>query len=84
MKKVFEINGDGGIFCEVFKAEDRTNPYRIYKVWWDWNEQGQPRRHHKLMQKYGDFASVLCYLRDDALGINEGGKYYGNTCRIGR
>ena len=78
MKKVLEINGDGGLFCKVMKDDNaKYNPYRIYKVWWT----VRYRRHQKLVEKYGDFASVLCYLRDDALGCNENGKLYGSTCR---
>jgi hypothetical protein len=82
MKKVLEINGDGGLFCKVMEDYTKRNPYRIYKVWWATDADGRYRKHQKLVEEYGDFASVLCYLRDDALGINEGGKLYGSTCRM--
>lgn len=85
MKKVFEINGDGGLFCKVMRDDKaKYNPYRIYKVFWTVDENLRYTKHQKLVEKYGDFASVMCYLRDDALGCNEGGKLYGSTCRISK
>lgn len=84
MKKVLEINGDGGLFCKVMRKVGDNNPYRIYKVFWTIDESGRYTKHQKLVEKYEDFASVMCYLRDDALGCNEGGKLYGSTCRISK
>ncbi len=83
MKKVMEINGDGGLFCKVMRDDsEKCNPYKLYKVFWTVDESGCYIRHQKLVEKYGDFASVLCYLRDDALGLNRDGNLYGSTCRI--
>ena len=86
MKKIMSITGYGFLFCEVMYKEDarksnrNPNPYRIYKVWWAADDNGRYKKHRKLVESYGDFASVLCYLRDDALGIAE--KNYGSTVRI--
>ena len=64
MKRVLEINGDGGLFCKVMRKVGDNNPYRIYNVWWGRDAEGRIQRHQKLVEKYADFYSVLCYLKD--------------------
>lgn len=80
MKKIMSLNGYGHLFCDVmYNEKDKThNPYRIYAVYWDQDESGRWKRHRKQVEKYGDFASVLCYLRDNALGID----VYDSTVKV--
>lgn len=81
MTKVFSINGDGDLFCDVMKDKnDSWTPYRIYRVWWDTDANGYPKKHRELIQRYSDLASVLCFLRDDALGIAK--TDYGVSCKL--
>lgn len=35
------------------KTDDKTNPYRLYKTWWNMGN------HRKLINKYGDFSSIM-------------------------
>lgn len=57
MKKILECNYDGCRITVEFH-EGKTNPYRIYRKWWDMGW------HRKQIEKYGDFNSCLCFVAD--------------------
>ena len=54
MRKVLDIRLDGfHIVCIMYK--EGLNPFRVYRVTAD---------HRRQIAKYGDFISVLCFVRD--------------------
>lgn len=58
MKKVAEIQLNGfKVIC--IQDGNKTNPFRVYRVWWDGG------RHRKLLVKYADMKSVLWYLYNE-------------------
>ena len=61
-RKVLEIN-ENGLHLECIKDYNaKYNPYRLYRVWWDggW--------HRKLIDKFGDFQSVVAEVYDISIG----------------
>lgn len=54
-KKIMEVN-DSGLHLVCMKTDDPHNPYRLYDVWHDMG------KHQKLIVKYADFESVICWL----------------------
>lgn len=60
-KKILDIN-TGSVHLTCIQSLDRRewNPYRIYLIT---SVTGSPVRKRQL-QKYGDFHSVLCFLKD--------------------
>lgn len=69
MKKLFSIRH--GIYqCEcLYDEKEKYNKYKLYKVWVGENKYGYPTKRRKLIEQYADFKSVLCHMRDDALGL---------------
>lgn len=67
-KKVLDINEGGShLICIRLSDLKEFNPYRIYLVI---SVPGAPVRK-RLLEKYGDFPSVLCFIRSFYLeGIN--------------
>ena len=66
--KVLDLH-EGGTHLTVIRRNDPKdyNPYRIYLII---SATGAPLRR-RLLEKYGDFPSVLCFLKDFYLdGIN--------------
>ena len=60
-KKILDINEGGShLVCIRLSDPKECNPYRIHLVT---SATGAPVRK-RLLQKYGDFVSVLCFLRD--------------------
>lgn len=57
MKKILECNYDGFHITVEFH-EGKTNPYGIYRKWWDMGW------HKKQLTKYADFKSCLCFVAD--------------------
>lgn len=53
-KKVLNICLDG-CHIECIRTEDKRNPFRVYKVFCG---------HRKLIARYGDFLSVICFIKD--------------------
>lgn len=56
-RKIMEIN-EGRWHLVCIKAEGVNNPYRLYRVWWDGGN------HRKLLAKYADIESIMCWLYD--------------------
>lgn len=67
-KKILDIDEGGShLICLRLSDPKDYNPYRIYLVT---TPSGMPVRK-RLLEKYGDFTSVLCFLKDFYLdGIN--------------
>jgi len=60
-KKIIDIHADGThMICTQSDDRRDPNPYRIYLVI---SPTGVPLRK-RLLTKYGDFISVLCFFRD--------------------
>ena len=59
-RKVLEVS-DGNMQFVCIKTDEAMNQYRLYRVWWD------AGHHRKLIEKYADMASVMCWLRDYAI-----------------
>ena len=53
--QVLKMNVHGVAFVCTFTPE-RTNPYRLYRTWWDGGT------HKKMVGAWANFQSVLCYL----------------------
>lgn len=55
MRKIVEIH-ENGYNLRGYKTDDKYNPYRLYKVWYDrgW--------HRKQLVKYADFESLICHI----------------------
>lgn len=51
-RKIMDIS-DGNVRLICIKTDDKYNPYRLYKVWWD---NGY---HRKQIDKYGDLSNVM-------------------------
>ena len=47
---------EGGIHIMCLKTNHPVNPYRVYRVDFD--------NRRRQIATYGDFTSVLCYIRD--------------------
>ena len=60
-RQVLEIN-ENGLHIVCIKDDDKSNKYRLYKVWW---EQG---KHRKQIAKYDDFESILWHIHQLMLG----------------
>lgn len=54
-RKVIEVRDNAYQFFVIY-AEGQTNPYRIYRRWYDRGE------HRKLCMKYADLKSCLWWL----------------------
>lgn len=51
-KKIMEIHeGKWHLIC--IKTDEKINPFRLYRVWWD---RG---KHRKMIVKYADFQSIM-------------------------
>lgn len=51
-RKILEIS-EGKWQYVCIKTDEKINPYRLYRVWWDrWN-------HRKLITRYGEFGSIM-------------------------
>ena len=71
-KKIMEIH-EGRWQYEVIKTDEKTNPYRLYRTWWDMG------KHRKLITKYGDIQSVIATLDDIIVrGRPEADYYWGS------
>lgn len=53
-KKVMGITLDG-FRLECIRTDDKYNPFRVYRIW---------TGHRRQIAKYGDFLSVICFIRD--------------------
>lgn len=53
-KQVLKINLDG-CHLECIRTEDKNNPFRVYRI---------AAGHRRQIAKYGDFFSVVCFLKD--------------------
>lgn len=51
-RKVLEIN-DGGAHLVCIKYNGEVNPFRLYRVWWDYGW------HRKEITRYGDLTSIM-------------------------
>lgn len=51
-RKIMEIS-EGKWQYVCIKTDEKINPYRLYRVWWD---RGN---HRKLITKYGEFDSIM-------------------------
>ena len=51
-RKIMEIH-EGNWHYTCIKTDEKTNPYRLYKTWWDHGN------HRKLINKYGEFSSIM-------------------------
>lgn len=58
-RKILEIN-DGGVHLMCIKHCGETNPFRLYRVWWDRGE------HRKEITRYGDLVSATYHIYDIA------------------
>lgn len=67
-KKILDINeGRTHLVCLRLSDPKEYNPYRIYLII---SPTGAPIRK-RLLEKYGDFPSVLCFIRNFYIeGIN--------------
>lgn len=54
-KKVLDICLDGFHVICIRDKEVKYNPFRVYKV---------SNGHRRQIAKYGDFLSVICFLKD--------------------
>lgn len=68
-RKIGELNMPNitGHFTIYHDDEKQINPYTIYytkRVWRD----GYPYSSKRLVEKYGDFRSVMCHMHDIAFG----------------
>lgn len=67
MKKVIDVRLDGK-HIECIQTDDKDNPFRIYL---------KNANHRRQVAKYGDFLSVIYFLRDyyaegiDTLSLSE-------------
>lgn len=54
-RQVLDLQDDGQHYSVIY-CEGQTNPYRLYRRWYDRGE------HRKLVQKYADLQSCLYLL----------------------
>ena len=60
-RKVLDINVEGINFICIYAIHDDRNKYRLFKRWFDGGMW-----HRQKVAYYGNFVSVLCYLKDYA------------------
>ena len=58
--KIIDIKYYHRIIC-IYDDKAKVNPFYIYRITWD---NGQ---HRKLMERYADFNSVLCWIKDNVV-----------------
>ena len=56
-RKVFEMTVEGITFLCVLNY-GKTNPYRVYRKWWNGTS------HKKQVAAYANFASVIAFLHN--------------------
>lgn len=61
-RKILDINYNG-FKVTAYVTDDKRNPFRLYRVWWDGGE------HRKQIAKYGDFYSVICHIHQITVGM---------------
>lgn len=66
-RKVLDINVEGVNFICIYAAHADRNKYRLFKRWF---ENG--RWHRRKVEYYGNFVSVLCWLKDYAFRVGWG------------
>lgn len=54
--KVLELQDNGLHFTVIHHRDDQVNPYWLYNNWYDNGE------HRRLVSKYADMKSCLCYI----------------------
>ena len=58
-RKIIDVN-EGNRHLVCYKSSDRSNPFRVYMVI---SPTGSPVRK-RLLIRYGDFMSVIYFIRD--------------------
>lgn len=75
-RKIGELNMPNipGIFL-IYEEDKDINPYSIYYKYHTWEKVSidgetilQPKLHKKLVERYGDFRSVMWHMKDMAFG----------------
>lgn len=61
-EKVMDINVEGKNFICIFDRTVQRNPYRLFIRWF---EDGS--WHRKQLERYANFISILCYIKDYAI-----------------
>lgn len=56
--KILDYCNNGFRLVCIKHLEDKTNPYRVYRVWYDMGW------HRKELVRYADALSVMCYAAD--------------------
>lgn len=56
-RKIMEIN-DGGVHLVCIKYIGQRNPFRLYRVWWDYGW------HRKEITRYADLKSIACHIHE--------------------
>ena len=59
--QILKMNYKGTVISVVEDSRDTVNPYRIYLHGKDFSN-GQWHTHKRMLEKYGDFQSVMCRL----------------------
>ena len=68
-RKIGELNMPNmpGIFT-FYEEEGKVNPYSIYYTYRAYDGNHYPTKHKRLVERYGDFRSVMCHMHDMAFG----------------
>lgn len=63
-QKVLDIH-TCGLNLKGYFEEGKTNPWRLYTVWWD------RREHRKMLAKYANFISMVMHIKHTFWNIEE-------------
>ena len=62
--KVLDINTDGvNLYCTFDDTEKTSNPYRLYRRWYEYRGDRNYGWHRKQMGQYNSLYNVICFVK---------------------
>ena len=69
-RKISELNMPNvpGVFT-IYEEEGKVNPYSIYYTYYAYDgKHSYATKHKRLVERYADYRSVMCHMKDAAFG----------------
>ena len=62
--KVLDINTDGvNLYCTFDDTEKTSDPYRLYRRWYEYRGDRDYGWHRKQMGQYNSLYNVICFVK---------------------
>ncbi len=63
-RKVLDINTDGvNLYCTFDDTEKTSNPYRLYRRWYEYRGDRNYGWHRKQVGQYNSLYNVICFVK---------------------